>query len=295
MFMPDIVLVCKPENALPVIFDSPHSGRIYPKDFDYSCGFQALRRCEDEYVDELFADVPDLGANLLCALFPRSYIDPNRAMNDIDPALLSAPWAGDMTIQPTERSRLGIGLIRRIVRGHIPVYTRSLGQGEILSRIQDYYLPYHTQLAQLIRTAHTQFGHAWHVSCHSMPDFTAKPRTPIGFSGATAKSVDFVIGDRDGTTSGADFTRSLRSFIRSLGYSVTLNDPFKGVEIIKRYGSPCNNIHSIQLEINKALYLHEETSEKSIDFKALKEDIHKISTFICAYAKDAIARSHVHA
>ena len=82
---------------LPLVLDSPHSGSDYPADFKHLPPREVVRQAEDSYVDELYAMAPEVGATLVEALFPRSYIDPNRSLADIDPALLSAPWPGPLT------------------------------------------------------------------------------------------------------------------------------------------------------------------------------------------------------
>ena len=73
-------------EAAPLVFDSPHSGALYPDDFVFSCPLPVLRRAEDAYVDELFGAAPDFGATLIAAVFPRSYLDVNRSADDLDPA-----------------------------------------------------------------------------------------------------------------------------------------------------------------------------------------------------------------
>src|SRR5204863_1291495 len=77
-----------PGTELPLVLDSPHSGSLYPDDFDYRCPLPVLRRAEDAYVDELYEAAPAHGATLIAAVFPRSYVDANRAPDDVDPSLL---------------------------------------------------------------------------------------------------------------------------------------------------------------------------------------------------------------
>lgn len=280
--MDNVFSVHKPAAPLPLIFDSPHSGDIYPADFGYACDFQTLRQAEDHLVDELFAEVPSCGGALLLAHFPRSYIDPNRSETDIDPVLLQEPWPyGD--ISPTIRSDAGIGLIRRLVKPGIPVYNRTLSAAEIHNRILNYHRPYHKRLQDLIDTAHYNFGQVWHINCHSMPDATAIPKTPLGIFDNRSKSVDFCLGDLDGRSCDLHFTRALRDFLQDLGYTVTLNDPFKGVELVRRHASPARGRHSLQLEINKSLYMDEETLEKNGNFEKLQSDIKSLVQFCADY------------
>ena len=287
--MKSVLSVQKPKtSALPLIFDSPHSGNTYPEDFNYACDSLILARAEDTFVDDLFETTPKQGAHLLLAHFPRSYIDVNRGHDDIDTELLSEKWGGDFAINPTSRSDAGIGLIRRLVRPGIPVYNRDLTSEEIISRIEKYYRPYHNALADLIEDAHYNFGQAWHINCHSMPAASAYPKRPVGLIGNKPKASDFVLGDRDGTTCDPAFTRVLRDFIKDLGYTVTINDPFKGVELIEKYSNPARGYHSIQIEINKALYMNEETNEKNANYTNLKSHITQITTFIAQHIESRL-------
>ena len=275
-------------SPLPLIFDSPHSGTHYPDDFDYACEFKLLEAAEDKFVDDLFACASQNGAAFLQAHFPRSYIDPNRAIDDIDEDLLAEDWSGPFQTNPSSRSHAGIGLIRRLVRPGIPVYNRALSSEEIIQRIEKYYRPYHAALENLIKDTHYNFGQAWHINCHSMPASSAYPKRGIGLVGNRAKPVDFVLGDRDGTTCAHSFTLALKDFIKSLGYTVSVNDPFKGVELIEKYSSPAQGYHSLQIEINKTLYMDEETGEKTKNYNTLKSDIEKMIQFISAHIESGL-------
>ena len=286
--MKDILSIEKPQKGnkrpSPVVFDSPHSGTIYPADFNYACSFDDLQATEDKYVDALFASVPEHGGTLLLAHFPRCYIDTNRSVDDIDPGLLAEKWPyGE--INPTSRSDAGIGLIRRLVKPGVPVYDQDLSPETIKHRIEAYYTPYHAALEKLIDETHYSFGQIYHINCHSMPDSTAVPKQPTALMGYRVKPVDFVLGNLDGTSCEIGFTHALRDFIKDMGYSVTINDPFKGVELISRYADPARGRHSLQLEINKALYMNEETFEKNKNYTTLKADIEKLIAFCAEYAQ----------
>ncbi len=281
----------KPKNSqksIPLIFDSPHSGQNYPKDFDYICPFEILQRAEDNFIDLLFAHVTEIGSPLLCANFPRSYIDPNRAIDDIDPALIKGEWPADTpphTINPTTRSDAGIGLIRRLIRPGKPIYNRSLTPKEITQRIKNQYEPYHKELSTLIYDAHYKFGQVWHINCHSMPNSTAKPKRAITMAGNKIKPSDFVLGNRDGTTCSTEFTHIIRDFLKNLGLTVTINDPFKGVELVERYSNPTRGFHSLQLEINKALYMDEETCTKNKNYDTLQGTLKNLTAHCANYVE----------
>lgn len=282
--LPGIYRLIQPEGGLPLVFDSPHSGTHYPDDFDYACDFDQLEKAEDKFIDELFASAPDYGATLLAADFPRSYIDVNRSHTDIDPEILADIWPEEIDTSP--RSLAGIGLVRRLVRPGLPVYSRVLTIDEVRNRIATYYHPYHTILADLIERAHKAHGQVWHINCHSMPPQSVFAGQPGLFRAYPQKNADFVLGDRDGTSCSLDFTHSLRDHLRHQGYSVAINDPYKGVELVSRYSDPACGRHSIQIEVCKSLYLEDDLSTKSKNFNSLKADIDKLIEFTAAYVRE---------
>jgi N-formylglutamate deformylase len=277
---PGIYCILSPVKGrdLPFIIDSPHSGRIYPADFDHACTREALERAEDNQVDVLFEFAHFNGATLLTALFPRTYIDVNRAEDDIDPEILAEHWPG--LTKPTPRSYAGIGLIRRLVRPGVPVYDHALSVAEIQARLKNYYNPYHAALKTLLDEAHYRFGKVWHLNTHSMPSSNA----PVTH-GILNMQPDFVLGDRDGTSCDIEFTHYLRDTIRGLGYRVAINNPYKGVEIVRRSADPARGRHSIQIEINKALYWDEHSNKRNSNFNILKSDIDKLVSDISDFTK----------
>src|SRR3954452_22179880 len=153
--IPGVLWRREPEGeALPLVLDSPHSGSLYPEDFFYCCPFLALRRAEDAHVDELFAAAPIHGASLIGALFPRSYIDPTRAADDLDPGLLTKPLPSWLVARQVTRD----GLVRRHAQPGIPIYDGKLRHDEVLARIEGYQGHYHRVDKQTCDDLHRQFG-----------------------------------------------------------------------------------------------------------------------------------------
>lgn len=283
--VPDVLRRLEPRpgrQPLPLIFDSPHSGASYPADFGYAAPFDLLRRAEDAFVDELFWGAPDHGAYFLAALFPRSYIDPNRHVGDLDTTLIEGDWPH--LLKPTRRSRRGMGLIRRVLKGDLPVYDRLLTVAEVKARIDNYYRPYHAELESMIDGAHQRWGQVWHVNCHSMRSLGRKRGDPP-FGGAGVPRADFVLGDLDGEACDAEFRETVREALEGLGYRVVLNKPFKGAELVKRYSAPHAGRHSLQIEINRRLYMDEMAVVKTDAFDAFQADIGRLVATIAAYVR----------
>lgn len=279
---PPYTLSLPPGEPIALVADSPHSGTRYPEDFGHVLAFEALRAGEDTHVHELWQSLPGVGATLLAAEFPRSYIDPNRDIEDIDPEMLSQPWPGEL--KPSEKTRLGIGLIWRHSgqNGRKPIYDRLLTPAEVQARIDTYHKPYHAAMREQIEAAYARFGGVWHLNLHSMP--------ANSYEGLQIESdhplADFVLGDRDGTTCSPEFIDVVAGSLRRQGYSVAINDPFKGVALIARLGRPAENRHSLQVEIHRGLYLDEMTRERSAGFDHLQRKLAIVSRDIADYVKE---------
>lgn len=269
-------------DPIPLVCDSPHSGSIYPQDFQTILPVSVLRIAEDAYVDELWEAVPDHGGTLLCAEFPRSYIDVNREPDDIDPNILAEPWNGE--VNPTEKSRLGFGLFWHSMDGH-PMYDRKLWVGELENRISSYYEPYHLALWRCLEEAVERFGMVWHLNLHSMPSNSYS----LLKYGGDKQLADFVLGDRDGTTCDPTLTGIIEDYLRGRGYTVARNDPFKGVALVARVGRPAEHRHSLQIEVNRKLYMNESTFEKTEGFDRLKQDLDGLTAHLSEFIRGLMA------
>jgi N-formylglutamate deformylase len=260
------VAVDRPDRPVALVFDSPHSGRHHPEDFRPAVGPFLLRGSEDGLVDDLFADAPHHGATLVRALFARAYVDPNRAPDDLDPLLLPDEWSRE--IAPTVHSRRGVGLVFRLVGDAIPIYDRVLSVEELDRRIEAYWRPYHDALDGALDGLQRTFGTVWHVNCHSMQSVGNALSPDPG-----SRRPDFVLGDLDGRSCAPEFTDFVASALRDLGYSVGINDPYRGAFIVERHGRPDEGRHSLQIEINRGLYMDQTSLERHEGFDALREDL----------------------
>src|SRR6185295_5059660 len=265
--------------SIPLVLDSPHSGTAYPADFDHAAPRALVRRAEDTYVEELFASAPRMGATLIEALFPRAYIDPNRHVADIDTALLADAWPGPVT--PSRKTEQGIGLVWRLAHGGVPMYARRLGAAEVQRRIERYYDPYHAAVAAALDERHRAFGAVWHLNCHSMP-----AEGDVNSDDPGRARADFVLGDRDATTCAPEFTDFVAATLAAMGYEVAINDPYKGVELVRKFGRPHERRHSLQIEINRRLYMNETTLAKLDGFEPLRRNLDRLldalRTFVLA-------------
>jgi N-formylglutamate deformylase len=263
-----------------LVLDSPHSGTQYPADFGFICAHDLLRTAEDSHVEKLYDFALDLGAHWVEALFPRSYLDANRNLTEIDVAMLDSAWPLAVETDPVIMSkvRLGKGLIWRATDDGQPIYARQLSVAEVERRIHNCWQPYHDAVRQAIDAAHRQHGFSIHINCHSMPSVAASAATD--FPGEVHP--DFVIGDRDGSTANPALSGLIAQHLRALGYQVAYNHPYKGVELVRRYGAPAQQRHSIQLEINRNLYMNEKSFALTEGFAPLKSALQSLLTMLLA-------------
>jgi N-formylglutamate deformylase len=253
--------------ALPLVLDSPHSGHHFPDDFYAAVSEPELREGEDCFVDELFAAGPEMGAPLLAALWPRTYLDPNRHAGDVDLDLIEGKWTGEY--RPSGKARVGKALIWRTLEDGRPIYPRRLAPETVRQRIEKFHFPYHEELKTLLQHAQRRFGRVYHLNCHSMRSVAGRQSE----DGEGSARADFVLGDRDGTTCDPEFTWFVRGVLAGMGYNVRLNDPYKGVELVRAYSDPKAGRHSLQIEINKRLYMDEATLQKTAGFAVLQRNL----------------------
>jgi N-formylglutamate amidohydrolase len=263
---PPFQVVEPPDQRLPFVFNSPHSGRLYPKAFLAASRLDetAIRRSEDTYVDELFRPAVALGAPLLHAHFPRSWLDVNREPYELDPAMFAGKLPAYANIRSI-RVAGGLGTIARIVSDSEEIYAAPLAVDDALNRIDLVYAPYHQTLRRLLARTHVRFGFAVLIDCHSMPS-TVRGGHPRG-------RPDFVVGDRYGASCAPGLTETAIAALTDLGYSVSRNKPYAGGFITEHYGRPARRLHALQIEVNRALYLNETTLAKSSGFSRLMLDL----------------------
>lgn len=261
------LLIHRPAGAAaPLVFDSPHSGIDYPTDFAPAASREQIATTWDAHVDELFRGVTAAGAVLIAATFPRAYLDANRAADDIDPELLADPWPDPIAL--SDHARRGMGLIRRYALPGVPMYQRRLSVAEVRHRIDFYHVPYRETLRREIDVAAGLHGRVWHFNCHSM-----KSRGNAMNIDSGRHRPDIVIGDRDGTSAAPAVTRWVTSYFEGCGYRVQVNDPYRGADIVRAHGDPSRGRSSVQIEINRALYMNEANCEPGPGFARLQTDL----------------------
>lgn len=263
----------------PLVVDSPHNGIDWPADFEHVVTEAELMTSVDAYVDELFGHAPAVGGTLVAALFPRAYIDPNRAEDDLDASLIDGEWP--FPLNPTRKTEFGMGVVRRLILKGRPLYDRPLTVAEVMHRIDTYHRPYHAAVAGAIEACAERFGTVFHIDAHSM-----KPvGTPMNDDAGQPRP-DMVLSNREGSTCSDAFMQVTAGLLRDLGYGVSLNEPYKGAELVARHGDPEAGRHSMQIELNRALYLDPETFERSDRFERTKADLDAVLGELAGWARE---------
>ena len=276
-------IVHAPQRPGPaIVLDSPHSGTTMPDDFGAAVTPAELRDGEDCFVDRLWLPAVDKGIPLLAAQFARTYIDANRHAGDIDLELLDAAWPHAHV--PSGKVRIGKALIWRTLDDGRAIYARRLSVAEVRSRIARCHAPYHAALRDLLDAAHARHGVVWHLNCHSMNALSGA----MGEGGAGQRRADIVLGDRDGTSCDPSITEFVRALLAGLGCDVAVNRPFKGVELVRAYSDPAAGRHSLQIEVNKRLYMDAATLQPNKGFEPLHRDLMRLLDALVARPQRAV-------
>jgi N-formylglutamate amidohydrolase len=264
------------EAVVPFVFNSPHSGRVYPPAFLATARLDlaTLRRSEDSFVDELFEGVVARGHPLMRAHFPRCYVDVNREPYELDPRMFDGRLPSFANTR-SMRVAGGLGTVARVVGESQEIYDHRLPVDDALRRIEALYKPYHRALRRLLTRIHRDFTAAVLIDCHSMPSAAgAKEERP---------RPDVVLGDRYGTSCVPAVAEAIESVLRELGYLVSRNKPYAGGFITEHYGNPAAGLHSIQLEINRGLYMDERRYERSSQFQQVALDMVFLAERLAAF------------
>ncbi|SFL67915.1 N-formylglutamate amidohydrolase [Methylobacterium pseudosasicola] len=270
-------------HTLPFVFNTGHSGAVYPPDFVAASRLDALtlRRSEDAHVDRLFASVVELGAPLLRANFPRAFLDVNREPFELDPRMFDGrlpPFANTRSM----RVAGGLGTVPRVVADGQEIYARRLPVSEATARIEALYKPYHRVLRGLIqRTARTH-GHCVLIDCHSMPSSSLGRDTEV--------KADMVLGDRYGTACAPSLIEGFEASLRAQGFRVVRNKPYAGGFITEHYGEPNLGRHALQIEVNRALYMDEASLAMTADFPSLVKALRTVIATVAADLGDLTPR-----
>ena len=236
----------------------PHSGEDIPVEASWLKNLpeELLMRDVDRYVDALYDPIIEkLKLPSVRTRWHRYAIDLNRAAEDIDTdAVVGAPHPsgtfprGLHWSMTTQRERL--------MPAPIPLELHQ-------KLLQKYFEPFHQEVRATQRKLSSEFGEnavLYHLDLHSMPSLgTSEHRDP----GERRK--DIVVSDCKGQSCSAEFTKLVTECYQNAGFSVAQNWPYFGGRITEQYGRPQERHHSVQVELNRSLYMDEDTKQRRTD------------------------------
>ncbi len=229
----------------PVVVEVPHASTHLPAEALANVVASAanLARDADLHVDHLYADAPALGATLIVSRTSRYYVDLNRAETDLDAETVDDPRA--------RGQRAARGIVWRLSGDGSRIHRKPLTLAELEQRLDLVYRPYHRALAAALAAKVTKFGHAVLLAGHSMP---SGGRTEDGRPRA-----DVVPGTQGRTSAAARFIDAVDEHAVAAKLSVRHDDPYKGGYTTQHYGRPDKNVHVVQIELARRLYMSEPT------------------------------------
>lgn len=250
----------------PIVLSSPHSGRDFPQEFlKNSCRSEAeLRSSEDCFVEDIILEASNSGIPMIAMNIPRTFVDVNRDKIEIDDTMYfdKAPINNSIG---SRRCRVGLGVIHRIVAQNKPIYDGLISYSEVMNRIKFVYEPYHKRLKQLIDKCQKKFGFCLLVDCHSMPSKICNIMNET-------KPVEFCLSNLFDESCPPEISEFLEHQLSQKGYRVEFNRPYAGAYITFNYCQPRKNIYTLQIEINRSLYMNENVYKKNNNFQHISND-----------------------
>ena len=231
----------------PVLIAVPHAARDYPAALTENLRVPAdvLLRLEDRYADLLARRAASEGFAVIRSTRPRAWIDMNRAPDDIDPSMLSDIDPGKFS-HMSVKAQGGLGLVPARLSGVGDLWRHKWTWADFADRIATCHTPYHARIAEWLDAAAMAYGGAALIDLHSMPSL------PITDDGPSAQ---IVIGDRFSRSAASRLSDAALGLARGAGLHTRLNHPYAGGYTLDRHGRPQRNVHAIQIEIDRALYL----------------------------------------
>jgi N-formylglutamate amidohydrolase len=277
-----------PHGAGRLVYASPHAGRHYPPDLCARLEVSLLRRLEDAHVDALLEGAAAGGAVVVQGLYGRAYVDLNRDPQELDPAMFAEPLPPEARIR-TARVAAGLGVIPRYVAGGREIYGRKLGLDEVQARIATVHAPYHRALAEALDAALDGARAAILVDWHSMPSAAAAPGLLDDAVPPGRRLPDVVLGDRHGAACAPALTDWMERRLTDAGLRVARNHPYAGGYTTQTHGRPQQGVHTLQVELSRALYLDETRLVPGPGLPRLRRLITRVTAELAAAADTLVA------
>lgn len=259
----------------PIVISVPHAGRKYPREMSSLTRLNAdqLMTFEDRYADALVALASTSGFSTIIAQTPRAWVDLNRAEAEYDALVVDGRHVGHPMV--TAKVRGGLGIIPSRMSAGCDVWKTRIDARSFEARLSEHYRPYHAALSSLMAMALRDFGIAILIDVHSMPPISHR---------ATNANAQLVIGDLFGRSSDRRFTDIAEARGNEAGLRVAINAPYAGGHILARHSSKARNIHALQIEVDRSLYLDDALDQPSSGLARIQKLIRDIASDLSAAA-----------
>jgi len=265
--------------SLPIVLSSPHAGDVFPQEFldNVALSEKELRSSEDCYVTELVKKASDTGIPLVSMNISRTFVDVNRDKIEIDDTMFyNAPVRHDIN---SRRCRVGLGVLHRVVYPSKNIYNGLLNYNEAQERIKKVYDVYHRKLTKLVEQCVRKFGYCYIIDCHSMPSMICNVMNE-------SRQLDFCICNLFDESCPAEVSALVKTKLEKCGYRVECNRPYSGAYIAFNYCQPRRRIYTLQLEVNRKLYMNEKTYQKNAHFQDVADNFSQVITEVGNFLLD---------
>ncbi|MFN7685889.1 MAG: N-formylglutamate amidohydrolase [Oligoflexia bacterium] len=277
------------QQAVPatLIATIPHSGEWIPPEAFWlkSLSPSVLLMDVDRFVDRLFAPaLQEFKVANVVARAHRYAVDLNRTPDDID--------AGTVQGAPLVEGTHTKGFHWAKTTQGQAILNAPLSMELHQKLIELYNDPFHLEISRLVNQARANDPkrQIFHLDCHSMPSQGTAAHADTG-----ARRPDVVISDFEGKSSRPDFVALIVQAFTRAGLRVSINWPYKGGRITQRYGKPAQGHHTVQIELNRALYMNESTREaKPQEFASLQDTLRQVLGEVDAFVRGAAPAAPKH-
>ena len=259
-------------KEVPFFATIPHSGCQIPKEaYWLQKQPRLILLCDvDLFVDELYENfLKQLKIPFIVFPWHRYAVDANRLPGD----------KTSLTVQGSRKKSL-----REV---STEIHWKQTRKGDLLMKdtipislhktlIKKYFDPFQEKIKKQFESYRKRgFSSVYHIDLHSMPGKGSSIHRDSG-----KKRSDVVISDREGRSAGKSFVKIVREAFESEGFNVSLNWPYKGGRITQTYGNPVKGQHTVQIELNRSLYMNETNFKKTKDFIPLQRKLNRVLHFI---------------
>jgi len=235
-----------PDN--PILITVPHAGNIYPDLFikNLKINLCEVRRIEDYQSNKILDQIDEQMADIIIAQCSRAVVDLNRSRNAIDNSMFTQVFEHEPVFEK-QMIKYGLGVFPNKIFGKT-ILKSPLPFSYAIHMLEHYYDPFHKSLNKQIMYLNNTFGFCYHIDLHTMPS-----KALLNFK----KEPDIVLGDNFGKSCSIELINYFQNVFQENGFTVEVNNPYAGGFITRNYGNPSKGVHTIQIEINRKIYMDE--------------------------------------